>query len=334
MDAKSERIERALRAVLPMGTAVVATSSRGELVNFEIGVPGVGANGAWIGDGWLSDVRRAVNRWPDGLDFVTARRLSPGARAAASEAGLGWIDESGAAELSLHGVTVSRSGQPEPKRDPVMRWTRSVVGTAEALLLGARPTVAGVGEVTGLSAGAATRALSTLTELGLLEATAKRGRNSAREIVDRNRLLREYATAATALAAGPTLRVGVVGDLVNELANVARRWDTEGLAWAATGSAAAAVMAPYLFQVTTLDVFVDVSTPAGLHALAESSGVRPTDAGRLVLRPFPTSATNRLGSSAGGIRVAPWPRVYADLRISGVRGEEAAEHLREVFDRD
>ncbi|MGD0836257.1 MAG: hypothetical protein ABSB49_06400, partial [Polyangia bacterium] len=25
-----------------------------------------------------------------------------------------------------------------------------------------------------------------------------------------------------------------------------------------------------------------------------------------------------------------WPRVYADLRHTGVRGEEAAEHLREI----
>jgi len=32
-----------------------------------------------------------------------------------------------------------------------------------------------------------------------------------------------------------------------------------------------------------------------------------------------------------GIRVVPWPRVYADLRLVGVRGEDAAEHLREVM---
>lgn len=27
----------------------------------------------------------------------------------------------------------------------------------------------------------------------------------------------------------------------------------------------------------------------------------------------------------------PWPRVYVDLPAEGVRGEEAAEHLREVM---
>jgi hypothetical protein len=42
----------------------------------------------------------------------------------------------------------------------------------------------------------------------------------------------------------------------------------------------------------------------------------------------------RLAKEMEGLRVAPWPRVYADLLSLGVRGEEAAEHLREVvFDR-
>jgi len=49
-----------------------------------------------------------------------------------------------------------------------------------------------------------------------------------------------------------------------------------------------------------------------------------------VLRPFPTPVTQRLSTPVGDLRVAPWPRVYADLRSAGVRGEEAAEHLFEV----
>ena len=36
-----------------------------------------------------------------------------------------------------------------------------------------------------------------------------------------------------------------------------------------------------------------------------------------------------MASKKEGIHVAPWPRVYADLRLVGVRGEEAAEHLRD-----
>jgi hypothetical protein len=29
----------------------------------------------------------------------------------------------------------------------------------------------------------------------------------------------------------------------------------------------------------------------------------------------------------------PWPRVYADLRTVGVRGEDVAEHLRQEMQR-
>lgn len=56
--------------------------------------------------------------------------------------------------------------------------------------------------------------------------------------------------------------------------------------------------------------------------------------GRLRLAPFPTATTRQLATAADGLRVAPWPRLVVDLRRSGVRGEEAAEHLREtVHDR-
>ena len=66
-------------------------------------------------------------------------------------------------------------------------------------------------------------------------------------------------------------------------------------------------------------------------AAAAAVNLRPIEGGRLTLRPFPTVAVRALASKVDGLRVAPWPRVYVDLRRSGVRGEEAAEHLREVF---
>ena len=39
----------------------------------------------------------------------------------------------------------------------------------------------------------------------------------------------------------------------------------------------------------------------------------------------------RLAAVKDGLRLVPWPRAYADLRVVGVRGEEAAEHLRETI---
>ncbi len=110
-----------------------------------------------------------------------------------------------------------------------------------------------------------------------------------------------------------------------------KRWDRARVAWAATGTVAAHVIAPYLTWVSSGDVYVGADTIAGLEAAATRVDLRPIEGGRLTLRPFPTVTARSLADVKEGLRVAPWPRVYADLRGVGVRGEEAAEHLREVF---
>lgn len=327
-DTGSTRVEAAIRAVLPAGTSVRLVRSGDGIV--VVDVAGARVRAAWAGEGWLGDVREVLDRPEGDVDVVVARRMSPGARAAITDAGLGWVDEAGGAEISLPGLVVSRSGRRETKPEAAPRWTPSVIGTAEALLLGTRPTVAEVERTTGLSAGSATKALATLTTLGLLEADAPRGRASARELGDRRALLTAYADAAHAATKPLMLRIGVLGDLADELVKLGRRWDANGLAWAATGPVAAAVLAPYLTEVSGLDVFVDAPTPATLDAVADGAGLKPIEGGRMVLRPFPTPVTKRLSSPVRDLRVAPWPRVYADLRASGVRGEEAAEHLWEV----
>jgi hypothetical protein len=327
-----ERIERAIRAVLPVGALRGLDVVGEDAISIDVG--GRRFTAEWIGEGWLRDARAALGDVGGKADVLVARRMSPGARSVAADAGVGWLDESGAAEIVLPGLVISRSGRPASKVQRPPRWTASVIGTAEALLLGARPTVADVELATGLSAGSATKALAALAGLGLLRSGAARGRSSAREIVDRDRLLVAYAEAATERAPALSLRVGIGGrDLIDELAGLGERWDDQGVSWAATGAAAASVLGPYLSEVGGLDVFVDAPTPATLDALAERSGLRAMEGGRLVLRPFPTPVTRRLCGQESGLRVAPWPRIYADLRVAGVRGEEAAEHLLEVVDR-
>lgn len=99
----------------------------------------------------------------------------------------------------------------------------------------------------------------------------------------------------------------------------------------ATGAAAAAVLSPYLTAIGAPEVYVDTNTLVGLEAAASEVGLRPIEGGRLTLRPMPTQGVRRLATEVGGLRVAPWPRVFVDLRTVGVRGEEAAEHLWEVM---
>jgi hypothetical protein len=286
----------------------------------------------WLGEGGLRQACELIGQARGRPDVAVARRMSPGAREALAAAGIGWVDETGAAEIAVGSLIVSRSGCPvaSPRKPP--RWTPAVLAAAEALLCGRRATVGALQDATGLSTGSCTNALRTLTDLGLLTATARRGRGSARQIPDPGHLLDEYAAAAAATLPAIALTVGVTWrDPVAGLSETGRRWNRVGVAWAATGPVAASVLAPYLTTVTTSEVYVDTKTIAGLESVAAKVDLRPIEGGRLTLRPFPTVTARRFAAEIGGLRLAPWPRVYADLRVAGVRGEEAAEHLREVI---
>ena len=268
----------------------------------------------------------------DRPDVAVARIMSSGAREALSAAGIGWVDETGAAEIAGRSLIVSRTGHPPESPRKVPNWTPAVLAVAEALLCGGRATVAAMQETTTLSAGSATNALRTLTDLELLDAKARRGPNAARRIPDQDRLLDAYANAAVAMMPASSLAVGMTWrDPVAGLDGIGQRWDEAGIPWAVTSAMAASVLAPYLTTVTTAEVYVDRNTIAGLEAAAQRADLRPIEGGRLFLRPFPTVTARSLAGTTGGLRVAPWPRVYADLHVVGVRGEEAAEHLREMM---
>lgn len=322
------RAEQAFLDVLPPAAhpLVVAESSEAFVV------AGQALRIAWVGEGRLGDVKRllAGDARPD---VVAARHLSPGARDAATRAGVSWVDETGAAEVALGTILVSREGRPVPVDAQPPRWAPSTLVVAEALLCGAEATVSAVREATGLSTGSCANTLRALTELGLLEADAPRGRAAGRRVLDAGALLGAYADAAAALRPAEQLQVGVLWrDPVAGLADLGRRWTEAGVDWCATGAVAAAVVAPLLKNVGAAEVYVGADTLAGLAAIAERSGLRPIEGGRLMLRPAPSRGALRFATEAGELRVAPWPRIYADLRTLGVRGEEAAEHLWEVID--
>lgn len=328
-DPIARRVEGAMRAVLPTTVKVERCPVDAAC---DLLVNGVPLAVKWVGEGWLHQVKPLLGSPPNRPDVVVARRMSPGAREAISRAGMGWIDESGAAEIAIGSLIVSRTGSPRVRKEKPVRWTRSVLAVAEALLCDTKPTVKSTASATGLSTGSCTVALRVLTDLALLRADATRGSQSARRVVDASSLLDAYASAATKMKPNMRIVAGVTWkDVVEGLRLAGRVWDSAGVAWAATGAAASQVVAPFLTSVSTAEIYVDANTIAELEAVAAKAGFRPIEGGRLTLSPFPTVSSRRLARDADGLRVVPWPRIYADLRTSGVRGEEAAEHLREVF---
>lgn len=326
--AVPRRAEEVLRGVLP---PTVGVTVRNDAAGLIASVGGREVRVAWAGEGWVRDVRPFVAGDGDRPEVVVARRISPGARELLAQAGVGWADETGAAEIALATLVVSRTGRPEPPKERPAGWTRGVLAVVEVLLCGVRATVKATAEATGLSAGSCTHALQILQDLDLVRSSVARGPGSGRAVEDRRALLTAYAVAATALRPRVSLRVGVSWrDPVEGLRGTGAVWERAQMPWAATGAAAAALLAPYQTSVTTTEVYVGAETPVGLEAAARTVELRPIEGGRLVLRPFPTVAVPRLVQRVEGVAVAPWPRVYADLRPTGVRGEESAEHLAEV----
>ena len=324
------RLVAAVRAVLPSAVQVEVIQDRGALTDLRIGRSRVHAG--WLARGWPRQVREALTTLPQ-PELLVAPAMSPGARALLDEAGVGWIDETGAAQLAIGSLFVSRDGSPSRAPTTKASWTRATLGVAEAVLTGTEPTGSAIVHTTGLSVGSVSRALAYLAESGFLTADQPRGRLSARRILDADGLLDSYAEAVPALRSHLKLRVGVVWrDPTREVIEAASGWEQAARSWAATSSLAAAVLAPFLTQITPLEIYVEATSLADLQLAAREIGARPVEGGRLVLRPFPGSATQRLCETVGdGERCVPWPRVYADLRQAGVRGEDAAEHLREHF---
>ena len=326
----AHRTEAAVAAVLPPSVRIQRGSEDGHSIDLELN--GELVRVTWLGEGGLRQARQLIADRKDRPDIVVARLMSSGAREMLSTAGIGWVDETGAAEIARGSLIVSRSGRPPPSPRKPPHWTPAVLAVAEALLCGGRATVGAMQETAALSAGSVTNALRTLTDLGLLSTEANRGRYSARRIHDPDRLLDAYAEAAAALMPTISLTVGVNWrDPVAGLNEAGRRWDRAGVSWAATGALAASILAPYLTTVTTSEVYVEERTSARLEWMAANASLRPIEGGRLILRPFPTVTAGRLVSVKNGLRLVPWPRAYADLRVTGVRGEEAAEHLRETM---
>lgn len=297
---------------------------------FSAVVQGVRVEVAWLGRGWPRQVREVIEK-PDRPDLVVAPELSPGARVLLGEHGISWVDGTGAARVTLPGVFIRVDGDaPRPRGRGQAGWTPATLAVSEALLVGVAGTVAEVVAATGLSPSTVGVALRFLQERGLLTSTAARGRHARRTVVDGAELLEVYAGAAARMRDSDAIRVGVLWrDPVRGVRDLGARLEQNGVAWSVTGALAADILAPLLTEVDPWEVYVDAASMSGLRQVARDVGLRQSEGGRLLLRPFPTPAAGRLSTADGESRIAVWPRVFSDLRAIGVRGEEAAEHLRE-----
>lgn len=341
-DQVEARIRRILVAVLP-GTLRVAVTRRhdGPAPSFDVTVEAGVADhrflAGWAGEGWPRDVEELVHLVP-GVEVAIAANLSNRARDWLAGRGVGWVDEAGHAEIVRpSGLVISREPAPPAPRptSSSTRWSPSTLAVAEAALTGTIPTVENIEKVTGLSRNATATALRKLEQLAYLRRSqALRGPMSGRRVADTEALLAAYVEAATEQRTkAPTLLVHRlwVGDAIATLrTEIAPALNATKGSWAVTGTAASILLAPYLSDVTTLDLYVEPELFADKARLVSRLGGRIVERGQVVeVRPLPTTMDAE-GPIVDGIRVALPVRVYADLLASGGRAAEAGQHLEEV----
>lgn len=288
----------------------------------------------WLSVGWPRQVAEALRSKPR-PDVLAAPRLSPGARDMARQHRVGWVDESGAAEILAGTLLISRTGNPARPLDTKLGWRSATLAVCEVLLTGCPATVSAVADKTGLAVSTVAESLKFLDRDGHLGSDAARGRLSRRYVTNEDALVDAYAAAAERLRPPTSLRIGVLWrDPIKGAIEAGQSWRNANISWAVTSALTAAVLAPMLTEVTPMEIYVTGRTPGDLRHAASLAGMREIDGGRLLLRPFPTPANGTITMQVRpGLRSVLWPRAYADLRTSGVRGEDAAEHLREEMTR-
>lgn len=282
----------------------------------------------------LATIKNALSVKPK-PDVLLLSRTTPAIREFLEQNYIGWVDQSGSAQISAESLIISREKIQVLHQTRQTRWTRSMLGVSEALLTGIPGTVSAITAATGLAPSSAATALRRLSEMHLLTADAVRGRRAGRKMTKYTELLSAYSDATTERQHKFTLRVGVLWqDPIKSLAEVGKSWSQAGTQWAATSAIAAAVIAPFSTQISPLEIYLDVSSPALMAAALKKVGLKPLEGGRLKVSPFPSEGTRNQVKWIQSVPVVPWPRAYADLQHAGVRGEEVAEHLRNVLGRD
>jgi hypothetical protein len=316
-DQLGTRVRRILVASLPQNLRVSVAPGQGDAsprydVTVQAGATDHRFIAGWAGEGWPADVEELIRHVPE-VEVAVATNLSEGARDALARLGVGWIDEAGHAAINrTSGLVVSREpAHPWSRPKPSARWSRSTLAVAEAALSGVVPTVE-----------------------NLERPQALRGPMSGRRIVDTDALLDAYATAAAELRSKKPLFLVHrlwIGDAVETLrTEIAPALGASTNSWAVTGSAASVFLAPYLSDVTTLELYVDGDLFSDREGLANRLGGRVVERGHVIeVRELPTMMSAK-GPVIAGVSLALPVRVYADLRAAGGRAAEAAQHLLEV----
>lgn len=296
----------------------------------------------WVGRGWPADLEHALqdvpSPWPRQLVLV-GQRFSPGALEHLTARDANWVDETGAARIETPGglLVVRHASEDAPRPDPTrsFRWAASSEEIAELLL--ARPPAGAfsareLAERSGWSHAQTTKLLRQFNARGWVEKVGgSRGVGSGWRVVNPQDLLEEWAQHIVTHRPETLLAHRVLRDPMQFAKTDLARALNPRMKWALTGWAGLAVAAPFVTTVPVIHVAVEAKAllDGRLRSAMQATKLREVDEGARVEFRALSAFVLSLAIEQHDLPVVSAPRLYADLRALGGRGEKAADHVRE-----
>jgi hypothetical protein len=294
----------------------------------------------WAGRGWPAEVKRALaeipSPWPRQVVLV-ALRFSSGSLELLRQRSANWVDEAGRARIeSPDGLLVIRDVEPELEepRTPAFRWARSSVDIAEFLLASPEEVFSAVDVAghSGWSHPQTTKVLRQFAGRGWAQKVGPaRGRGSGWRLADPAALLDAWAAHVGSAGRERVLAHRVVRDPMAFLREQLAPALDSLMPWAASGWAGLEAAAPFVTAVPVLHIYIPAEAMAAgrLRDVMRATGLREVEEGARVEFWAASELALALATETAFVPVVAAPRLHADLRALGGRGEEAAEHVRE-----
>lgn len=337
----------AIQRALPMSMTVDAIGDR---VRATSGTTTWVLHSVWIGEGFPSDLLRV----PEGalkddgdisVKIVTARRISRGTRQELESRGVSWADLSGRAHIEAEpGLLVERLPATTTKPASMStKWSVSAGAVAETILHlsgphrpdarfdhGNQVIAAQIADLSGYSYPQVNKVLQQfekaeyVTKIG-----TERGSSARRYLKNPSSLLSDWAGWHKGRPLS-TVNMQPLWRGTDETIEAVRR-NAKG-DWAATGWLAADRLAPFSTSVPNVACYVERSAfERTVDALLQVEDVDyAPESGRLSVTQAEPHVI-RMADLSGAVPVVSVVRVYGDLIRTGGRGEDAAQHLRELL---
>lgn len=340
MPEVENRWQKILAAALESATVEVAPSDSGaDLVVRTRDGREVEIEVQWAGEGWPQDVRRVVasagGRWPENA-VVLARSLSPGAIEWLRERGANWADEAGRARIVGPGglVVIREPAQPPDKQSAPrsFSWSRSAIAIGEAILAREdRPLrVVELAEASDWSDAQAAKVLKAFDSQGwTAKQGASRGPGAHRRLVDADGLLAAWSSAVAGSPRATRIAHRATKDVMALLHDNLVPALERTVGWAVSGWAGLELAVPFATTTPGLHIYIaDSDFAAPLSDAVEQAGLREVDEGGRVTFWAADARIFAFSRRVEDVPVVSAPRLFADLSSLGVRGGDAADHVK------